>query len=78
MALEPLILFPLIVLLLLVVDFFVAREFYKAAVMKGWTARKYFWLAFLLPPAGYLLVIALPDRGGAHMSVFESDDLPDI
>ena len=60
------------------VDFFVAKEFYRVAVMKGWSDRKYFWFPLLLCVIGYLLVIALPDRGGAHMSVLESEDLPEI
>ena len=59
-----------------VADYFVAREFYKAAVMKGWPQKKYFWLAFLLSLAGWLLIVALPDRGGPALTAFESDDLP--
>ena len=62
----------------LAADFFVAKEFYKAAVMKGWASKKYFWISFFLTFAGYILVAALPDRGGKDMSVFCSDDLPDI
>ncbi len=68
----------LIFAVIIVVSYLVAREFYKAAVMKGWAARKYFWLPFLLGIVGYLLIIALPDRGGSHMSVLVSDDLPEI
>jgi len=56
----------------------VAREFYKAASAKGWNQIKYFWLSFLLGPSGYLLVIALPDRGGQHMSALVSRDLPEL
>lgn len=70
----PLILIPAF----FIVDYFVAKEFYKAAVMKGWDSRKYFWICFFLLFAGYILVAALPDRGGKDMSAFHSDDLPEI
>ena len=64
---------------LLVVNFFIAKEFYKAAAMKGWNSRKYFWIAFLLPLAGYILVADLPDRGGrADMAAIECSDLPEL
>lgn len=64
--------------LLLALDALVAGEFYKAAAAKGWGQRKYFWLAFLLTFAGYILIAALPDRGGQQMSVLISDDLPEL
>ena len=64
--------------LLLLIDYLLAREFYKAAFMKGWADRKYFWLAFFFGIAGYLLVAALPDRGGAGMSALVSDELPEL
>lgn len=63
---------------LLIIRFFAGREFYKAATAKGWNQRKFFWFPFLLGIPGYLLVIALPDRGGQHMSALVSDDLPDL
>ena len=62
----------------LVLDFFVAREFYLAASMKGWASKKYFFLAFFLPVIGYLLVLALPDRGTVSAGSFESRDLPEL
>ena len=65
-------------LILLALSYFIANEFYKAAVAKGWPQKKYFWLCFLLGIAGYLLVIALPDRGGSHMADFVSKDLPEL
>lgn len=63
---------------LLAVDALVAAEFYKAASAKGWGQKKYFWLSFLLTFAGYILIAALPDRGGQQMSVLISDDLPEL
>ena len=60
----------------LVLDFFVAREFYLASAMKGWASKKYFFYAFFLPVIGYLLILALPDRGSVSAGSFESKDLP--
>ncbi|MBQ7485511.1 MAG: SHOCT domain-containing protein [Oscillospiraceae bacterium] len=42
--------------------YLLAVEFQKAAKAKGWLGEKYKWICFFLPLAGYLLVIALPDR----------------
>lgn len=63
----------------LVAHWFVAREFYKAAAMKGWNEKKYLWMAFLLWTVGYMLIIALPDRAGeVSAPVIVSDDLPEL
>lgn len=78
MSILPVILCIVLAAAFIAVDYFVAKEFYKAAVMKGWASRKYFWISFFLLFAGYILVAALPDRGGKDMSVFCSDDLPEI
>ena len=50
-------------MLLLLADLYLACCFCKVAIMKGYTERMYFWVPFLFTLAGYLLVIALPDRG---------------
>ena len=63
---------------LLVLDFFVAKEFYQAAASKGWASKKYFFFAFFLTLIGYLLILALPDRGSISAGSFESRDLPEI
>ena len=68
----------ILILLALVLDYFVAREFYKVAVMKGWAEQKYFFFAFFLTLIGYLLITALPDRGGAAAGSFDSRDLPEL
>lgn len=62
----------------LVLDYFVAREFYMAASMKGWASKKYFFFAFFLTVVGYLLILALPDRGSISAGSFESRDLPEL
>ena len=48
----------------------------EAAQKKGHIQKKYFWLCFLLGAVGYLLVVALPDRGNAQQ--IASDELPDL
>ena len=62
----------------LVLDYFVAREFHMAAAMKGWASKKYFFFAFFLTVVGYLLILALPDRGSTSAGSFESRDLPEL
>ena len=77
----------------LIINFFIAREFYKVAVEKGHDEDKYLWISFFLGIVGYLLVIALPDRkkeyptgGNTTQSNAESssntsskyDDLPEL
>ncbi len=57
-------------ILILIIHWFIAKEFYIIAIMKGFDERKYFWLPFLLGLIGYLMIIALPDRG----SVDDTDD----
>lgn len=52
-----------ILVIAVVIDFLVANEFYQVAKKKGHKEIKYFWLSFFLGIIGYLLVIALPDRG---------------
>ncbi len=74
----PAVRFLLIAAACLLVSWFAAKEFYKAAVARGWPQKKYFWICFLLPILGYLLVIALPDRGGPATGSFVSGDLPEL
>ena len=47
----------------LTLDYFIAKWFSEAAEDKGYDDRKCFWICFWLGFIGYLLVIALPDRG---------------
>ena len=58
------------------IAYLVAKEFYLAAQAKGYSEKKYLWLCFLLGVVGYLLVIALPDRGNTPKVI--SDELPDL
>ena len=56
--------------------YLLAKEFYKVAKAKGYPQKKYLWLSFWLGIVGYLLVIALPDRGNSNQ--VSIDDLPDL
>lgn len=49
--------------LALLLNFYVAKQFEIVANDKGYFERRYFHLCFWLGMVGYLLVIALPDRG---------------
>ena len=66
------------ILALLAAHYFVAEEFYKIAVMKGWPQKKYRVFALLLWIFGYLLIVALPDRANEAIPAVISDDLPQL
>ena len=51
----------------LLADYFAAKEFAAIAEKKGYSDPKYFWWSFLLPSAGYLMVIALPNLNGREI-----------
>lgn len=71
---------PIVLLLVAVVAlwlaWYLANQFYEVAVEKGHADKKYFWISFWLGAIGYLLVIALPDRGNTPQAI--SDELPDL
>lgn len=66
----------LLLIVCLVVDFFLAGQFAEAAVAKGYTDKKYYWICFWLGLPGWLLVIALPNRENDVPVI--SDELPDL
>ena len=59
-----------------ILNWFVAGWFFEAAEAKGYHDKKYFWICFWLSCIGYLLIIALPDRGNSHHVV--NDELPEL
>lgn len=68
----------LAIVVVLVIDYFIAKEFYNIAIEKGYKSQKYLWLPFLLGLVGYLLVIALPDRKHSknnYTSQFKSESV---
>lgn len=48
-----------------ILDNYIAKCFAEVAKVKGYRESKYFWICFWLGFIGYLLVIALPDRGNS-------------
>lgn len=57
------IVYALIAVVYLILNCSIAKWFSEAAGDKGYSGRKYYWICFWLGLIGYLLVIALPDRG---------------
>lgn len=72
----------LLIIGLLAAYILAAKEFNSIANQKGYPGNKYFWWCFWVPAAGYLMVIALPDRGiKAAAPVkpdFDNDALPEL
>lgn len=54
----------LILAAVIAINVFVARAFRDVARMKGHKGARYFWIPFLFGFAGWILVLALPDRLG--------------
>ena len=57
-------------------EYYIAGLFYFIGVDKGYRGKAYLWLAALIPAVGYLLIVAMPDRGGKPQ--VEDDELPDL
>lgn len=58
------------VVLVLLVNYLIAREYQRIATQKGFPGWRYFWWCFLMGIVGYIMVAALPDRnryGGAKV-----------
>ena len=68
------------VIVVLLISFFVSNEFYKVAVMKGYDEGKYLWIPFFFGVAGYLLVVALPDRVAKNTKAEKNtiDEIPEL
>ena len=49
------------IIIVLVIDFIIAKNFSEIAEMKGYEESKYFWFTFLFGLVGMLMVIALPN-----------------
>lgn len=57
--------------------YYIAKWFYEVAEEKGYHNKKYFWICFWLGWIGYLLVVALPDRGNQKNEIV-TDELPEL
>ena len=64
------------VCVVLLISWYVAKQFFEIAKAKGYNDKKYFWICFWLDLPGWLLVIALPVRGNNAPVI--SDELPDL
>ena len=60
----------------LILEYYIAGLFYFIAADKGYNRKVYLHLCFWVTIVGYLLVIAMPDRGGDPQ--FANDELPDL
>lgn len=60
---------------LVVLAYYIALWFFEVAEEKGYHSKKYFWICFWLGLIGYLLVIALPDRGNSSTDFGELPEL---
>lgn len=71
----------LVAILWLYFNLSIAAHFYQAAFDKGYSDEFYLNLAFFFPFGGYLLVIALPDRGNVTADAqptVEAEELPEL
>lgn len=64
-------------ILVIVLWYFIGKEFQRIAAMKGHEEARYFWWTFLLGPVGMLMVVALPQKAAAPEEV-KPDELPEI
>ena len=55
------------VIIAIVIEWSIAKEFASIAADKGYSESRYFWYCFIFGIFGYLMVIALPDRGHANV-----------
>ena len=65
-----------VIVALLYLQYIIAKEFYSAAVTKGYSNKKYLWYCFFLGMIGYLVVIALPNK--IVTTNQSADELPEI
>lgn len=68
----------LVAIIVISIDYFIAKEFQTIANEKGFCSTKYFWFTFLLGVIGIMMVIALPDRKSNDKENENLDDLPEI
>lgn len=66
----------LVLALIIVLAYYMAKWFYEVAEEKGYHDKKYFWICFLWSAVGIPLIIALPDRGNGQQSAI--NDLPEL
>ncbi len=67
----------LVLVIIVLADWFIAHTFYEIAQMKGHNERKYFWWSFVGLP-GWFMVVALPDRNLSMKKNANNDELPEL
>ncbi len=72
----------IVIIIAIIFDYVVAKEFERIAAEKGFAEKKYFYYSFIVPAVGYLMVIALPDHSITKtISVennIDTDELPTL
>ena len=68
----------LVLAIIIVLAYYIAKWFFEVAEEKGYHDRKYFWICFWLGIVGYLLVVAMPDRGNGQQREIPTDELPEL
>ena len=66
----------IVLIISIIIDYLLAKEFYSVAKSKGYKDKKYFWYSYMFLFAGYLLIIALPDKNSETGK--NIDELPEI
>lgn len=64
------------VIIAIVIEWSIAKEFASIAADKGYSESRYFWFCFLLSIIGYLMVASLPDRGHANVPTSPATPAP--
>ena len=75
---EKVIIALMVLVVILILSYMIAEWFYEVAEEKGYHDTKYLWICFWLGIIGYLLVVALPDRGNMQKAEIDSDELPEL
>lgn len=70
------VLYAVLAVVVFILHCYITVLFFEVAQAKGFQDRKYLRICFWLGTVGYLLVIALPDRGNTQQAI--SDELPEL
>ena len=67
------------IIIYIFVRYWIAKQFYEVANLKGYYEKKYLWIPFMFF-AGYLLIIALPSKNVSVVNKTKKvvEDLPEL
>lgn len=54
-------------------NWFIAKQFSDIAAEKGFLERRNFWIPFFFEMVGYIMVVAMPDRGEQTTQVSDEE-----